>query len=103
MRNLKIIPIALFAVLLCGMLVPGARASEWDKKTIVAFSDAVEIPGQVLQPGTYVFELLDSSSNRNIVQVWSEDEDQLFATIITISEEQPQASDKSVFNLGQFS
>jgi hypothetical protein len=103
MRNLKIIPIALFAVLLCGMLVPGARASEWDKKTIVAFNDAVEIPGQVLRPGTYVFKLLDSASNRNIVQVWNEDEDQVFATIITISEEQPQASDKSVFNLEQFS
>jgi len=103
MRILKIFTIALFAVLLCGTLVPGARASEWDKKTIVTFSDAVEIPGQVLQPGTYVFKLLDSSSNRNIVQVWSEDEDQLLATILAISDERPLASDKSVFNLEQFS
>jgi len=103
MRNVKIFAIALFAVLICGTLVPGARASEWDKKTIVSFSDAVEIPGQVLQPGIYVFKLLDSSSNRNIVQVWSEDEDQLLATVLAISDERPLASDRSVFNLEQFS
>ena len=103
MRILKISPIALFAVLLCGTLVPRATASESDKKTIVTFSNAVEIPGQVLQPGTYIFKLLDSSSNRNIVQVWNEDEDQLLATILAISDERPQPSDKSVFNLEQFS
>jgi hypothetical protein len=103
MRNLKVLTIALCAVLLCGTLVPGATASESDKKTIVTFSNAVEIPGQVLQPGTYVFKLLDSSSNRNIVQVWNEEEDQLLATILAISDERPQASDKSVFSLEQFS
>jgi hypothetical protein len=103
MRNLRVLTIALCAVLLCGTLVPGARASESDKKTIATFSGAVEIPGQVLQPGIYVFKLLDSSSNRNIVQVWNEDEDQLLATILAISDERPQASDKSVFSLEQFS
>ena len=99
MRNLKIFSIALCAVFLCATLVPGARASEWDKKTIVTFNEAVEIPGQVLEPGTYVFKLLDSSSNRNIVQVWNGDEDRLLATILTIADEQPQANDKSVFYL----
>jgi hypothetical protein len=103
MRNFKIFSITLCAMLLFGTLVPGARASEWDKKTIVTFSDAVEIPGQVLQPGTYVFKLLDSSSNRNIVQVWNADEDQLLATMLAISDERPMASDKTVFNLEQFS
>jgi hypothetical protein len=103
MRNFKIFSITLCAMLLFGTLVPGARASEWDKKTIVTFSDALEIPGQVLQPGTYVFKLLDSSSNRNIVQVWNADEDQLLATMLAISDERPMASDKTVFNLEQFS
>ncbi len=99
MRNFRVLPIALFALLLCGTLVPGTRASEWDKKTIVTFSDAVEIPGQVLEPGTYVFKLLDSPSNRNIVQVWNGDEDHVIAMIQTISDYKPQADDKSVFYL----
>ncbi len=103
MRNFKVFPIALCAVFLCATLVPGASASQWDKKTIVTFSDAVEIPGQVLEPGTYVFKLLNSSSNRSIVQVWNEDENRLLATILTIADEQPQANDKSVFYLDQTS
>jgi hypothetical protein len=89
----------MFVLLLCAPLIPGARASEWDKKTIVTFSDTVEIPGQVLEPGTYVFKLLDSPSNRNIVQVWNGNEDHLLAMIQTISDYKPQADDKGVFYL----
>ena len=35
---------------------PEARADEWNKKTIVTFSGPVEIPGQVLQPGSLCFQ-----------------------------------------------
>jgi len=55
-------------------LLPGARASERDQKTVLTFSGPVEIPGQVLPAGTYVFKLLDSGSNRHIVQIFSKDE-----------------------------
>jgi hypothetical protein len=103
MKNVKVLPITMFALLLCATLVPGVRASESDKRTIVTFSDSVEIPGQVLEPGTYVFKLLDSPSNRNIVQVWNGDEDQLLATIQTISDYKPHVDDKSVFYLGPLS
>ena len=103
MQNLKVLPITMFALLLCTTLVPGVRASESDKRTIVTFSDSVAIPGQVLEPGTYVFKLLDSPSNRNIVQVWNGDEDQLLATIQTISDYKPHVDDKSIFYLGPLS
>jgi hypothetical protein len=99
MRTFKIFSIVLFAVLACGTLVPRAKASDWDKKTIVTFSGTVEIPGQVLQPGTYIFKLLDSPFNRSIVQVWDGDEDHLLAMIQTISDYKPQVDDKSVFYL----
>jgi hypothetical protein len=99
MRVSKISSIALFTVLACGTLAPRAGASERDKKTIVTFSDPVEIPGQVLLPGTYVFKLFDSPANRNIAQIWNEDEDRLLAMIQTIADYKPQADDKSVFYL----
>ena len=99
MRNLKVFPFALCAALLFAALAPVARTSERDKKTIVTFSDPVEIPGQVLEPGTYVFKLFDSPSNRNIVQVWNGYEDHLLATMQTVSDEQPKADDNSVFNI----
>jgi hypothetical protein len=51
-----------------------ALADEWNKETILRFSAPVEVPGKVLQPGKYVFRLADSPANRNIVQIFSEDE-----------------------------
>jgi len=65
-------------------LLPVAKADEWNQKTIFTFTGPVEIPGQVLPAGTYVFKLLNSSSNRHIVQVFNQDENQVFGTFLAI-------------------
>jgi hypothetical protein len=62
-------------------------ADEWNKRTEFEFSAPVEIPGRVLMPGKYVFELADNPADRNIVQVFSEDSagnESLVATIIAV-------------------
>jgi hypothetical protein len=79
------------------ILAPGARADQWDKKTIVTFGDAVEIPGQVLPAGTYVFKLADNPTDRHIVQVWSADESQILAMIMTIPKTRFETPDESKF------
>lgn len=61
-----------------GGLIRPAVADEWDQKTTVTFSQPVEIPGQVLPAGTYVFKLADSMSDRNIVQVYNSEENHLY-------------------------
>ena len=48
-----------------------AKADEWNKKTTITFNQPVEIPGMVLAPGTYVFELMDSPSDRDVVQIFN--------------------------------
>jgi hypothetical protein len=74
-----------FALALAGVLVaPRAKASEWNKKTLVTFNEPVEIPGRVLTPGTYVFKLLGSPADRDIVQIFNKNESQLYATILAI-------------------
>lgn len=60
------------------------RADEMNKKTTFTFSGPVEIPGQVLPAGTYVFKLADSQSDRNIVQVFNKDQDHIYGTFLTI-------------------
>ena len=82
-------------------LAPGARADQWDKKTIVTFGESVEIPGQVLPAGTYVFKLADTISDRHIVQIWNADEDQLFATIITIPNTRFETPERSIFEFDE--
>jgi hypothetical protein len=103
MRFVKLFAIAFCVTLLCVGITPVSRADQWDKKSIVTFNDPVQIPGQVLTPGTYVFKVFDSPANRDIVQIWNQDEDRVIATIHTIHDYQPQANDKSVFILDQSS
>jgi hypothetical protein len=81
---------------LCGFatIMTKMRADTWDKKTVFTFSAPVEIPGQVLPAGTYVFKLLNSSSTRNVVQVFNKDENHLIGTFITIPDYEMKFPDK---------
>jgi len=78
---------------------PSTKADEWNKKTKVTFSGPVEIPGvgaQVLPAGTYVFKLLDSQSDRHIVQIFNERGDHVYATILAIPNYRLKATDRTV-------
>jgi hypothetical protein len=71
----------------------------WNKRTKVTFSGPVEIPGvgaQVLPAGTYYFRLLDSLSDRHIVQIFNEREDHVYSTILAIPNYRLQATSKTV-------
>ncbi len=51
-----------------------------------------------LQPNTrYVIRLMDSPSNRNVVQVLNEDETKLLTMFMAISDERLEPADKTVF------
>ena len=84
------------------MFAPSARADEWNRKTVISFSAPVEIPGVhlagwgVLPAGTYVFKILDSQSDRHIVQIFSQDELTVYATILAIPNYRLKATDKTV-------
>src|SRR5712691_7245823 len=67
-----------------------------DQRTIFTFSGPVEIPGQVLPAGTYVFKLADSSSDRNIVQVYNKDETYLYGTFLAIPDQRLQPTGKPI-------
>jgi len=88
--------------LLGAVLAPGAKADEWNRKTVVTFSGPVEIPGVhlkgwgVLPAGTYVFKIMDSQSDRHIVQIFSKDEKTVYATILAIPNYRLKATDKTV-------
>jgi hypothetical protein len=73
------------AILLAGTTILSlARADQWNKETKVSFTAPVQIPGQVLEAGNYVFKLADSTSDRHTVQIFTEDQHQIIATILGI-------------------
>ena len=74
-----------FAILLAGAaMLPLAKADDWNKESTVTFSAPVQVPGQVLPPGSYVFKLADDQADRHIVQIFTEDQRQIVATILAI-------------------
>jgi hypothetical protein len=66
-----------------------AHADVWDQATTITFSAPVQIPGQVLPAGTYRFRLVNSDSERNIVQIFNTDRTRLYATLYTVATERP--------------
>jgi hypothetical protein len=81
---------------LLGGIVQRAAADDFDKKTVFTFSGPVEIPGQVLSAGTYVFKLADSSSDRNIVQVFNKDETHLYGSFLAIPDYRIKPAGKTI-------
>src|SRR5438045_6909317 len=85
--------------LLCTVFSGTASAQFPNKKTTLTFSGPVEIPGvdaQVLPAGTYVFKLLDSSTDRHIVQVFNKDESHIYATILAVPNYRLKATSHTV-------
>lgn len=82
---------------LVGMAI-SVNAGEWDQRTVFTFHGPVEIPGQVLDGGTYVFKVVDAESDRNIVQVFSENEKHLYGTFLTVPDYHLRPSGKTIVN-----
>ena len=78
-------------------LAPNMLADEWNKKTILTVNEPIQLPNKVLPPGKYVMKLLDSPSNRHIVQVFNGDETQLQTTILAIPNYRLEPTGKTQF------
>ena len=103
-RRLKVLGM-IFVLSLIVLAVPfGAKADDWNRKTIVTFSAPVEVPGvgaQTLPAGTYVFKIMDSASDRHIVQIFNEAGDHVYTTILAIPNYRLKATDKTVMTFGE--
>jgi hypothetical protein len=84
------------AAALTAVMAPGARADEWNKKTILTFSGPVQIPGATLPAGTYVFKLADIPGNRHVVQVFDKDEKKIYTTMLAVPNQRAEPSDKPI-------
>src|SRR5437763_10730919 len=102
MNRFKVVTTVGCMAFMGAIFAPGAMGDDWNRKTVITFSAPVEIPGVhlagwgVLPAGTYVFKILDSQSNRHIVQIFSKDELTVYATILAIPNYRLKATDKTV-------
>jgi len=84
------------AAAITAFVAPAAHADDWNKKTILTFSGAVQVPGATLPAGSYVFKLADIPGNRHVVQVFDKDEKKIYTTILAIPNDRLEPTDKPV-------
>ncbi len=74
-----------------------AHGDAWNKMSIVTVNEPIIAGNKVLDPGTYVWKLLDSPSDRHIVQIYDRDQRHLETTILAIPNYRLQPSGHSQF------
>jgi hypothetical protein len=103
--NIKLTTLCLGGLLaLTPFVARPLHADEWNKKTEFQFSAPVQIPGKTLAAGKYIFQLADSGSERNIVQILSEDpagDENLVATLTAVPDQIERTPDKPIVHFDE--
>jgi hypothetical protein len=99
MRTIAVLFLALLSAVAVLMFPTISNAEQWDKETVVNFTNPVEVPGRVLAPGTYVFKLVDSQADRQLVQILTEDQQQVLTTVQAVPAYRTEPVDKPVFSV----
>lgn len=89
----RVTRMVMIPVVTAGLLVVAETvdANQWTERTVLKFSEPVMVPGETLQPGTYVFKLADATSSRHLVQVLSEDGQKLITTAQAVPTKRAEA------------
>jgi len=78
-----------------------AHADESDQATTLTFNQPIQIPGQVLPAGTYLFKLANSDSGRDLVQIFNSDRTHIYATLQTIPTDRHDTTGQTVITLAE--
>src|SRR5207247_10416530 len=90
--------LVLFTFLAALFLFPSiAPGDDWNRLTTVEFNRPVQIPGQVLAAGFYVFKLAEITGEHNVVQIWNADQTTVYATVMGFAEYLSAAPKEDLF------
>lgn len=83
--------------LAAGFLAVRAQADQWDKMTVLTVHEPIQVQDKLLEPGRYIFKLLDSSSDRHVVQIFNGDQSRIVDTLLALPNYQLRPSGHSRF------
>jgi hypothetical protein len=66
------------------LLLPMAEGN-WNEQTVITFHAPVEIPGKILEPGTYLFKGFNGNTDREVIQIFTPDGKDPVATVETLA------------------
>lgn len=95
MTRTKLFLAGALALLVSFAATPATAQTPINQLTYFTFSAPFELPGgKVLPAGKYTFKILDSASNRHVVQIMGEDQQTLHAIILAIPAERMEPSEE---------
>ena len=73
-------------LLATALLVAAATpvAAQWTARTTMTFTERVKVPDLTLEPGSYIFELVDPSSSVPVVKITDKDGKKNFGVMHTV-------------------
>lgn len=74
--------LAMATILVLAGSLPAAQADTNGKKITLEFKSATQIPGQVLPPGSYVFEAAGTQAGWNVVKIYNQDGSSQITTLL---------------------
>ena len=96
MKLLKGIGTTLCLVVICLLVAPKMKANEQPNSGVVTFGVPVEVPGvgaQILPAGNYLFKALESTPDRDVIQISSPDGSHVFTTMLGVPNSRLKAPD----------
>ena len=100
MKINKVALLIAFAIASVLFLEVAAHADEMDQSIKITFSQPIQIPGQILSAGTYLFKLADPN-DLDVVYVFNAEGTRLYASLDTITAERRQPTGDTVVVLAE--
>jgi LPXTG-motif cell wall-anchored protein len=103
MKSHSLFSVRMLVTTLCGIgiaagvVVFRAQADQWDKRTILTVDQPIQVRETYLPAGKYVLKLLNSSSDRHIVQIYNGDQSHIIDTVLAIPNYRLEPTGKSQF------
>ena len=94
---MQVITLMLSATMVLSAISQEPLSYEWNKKSTLSIKDRVEVPGMVLEPGSYIVKLKESGEKRSVVEIRTSDETKVLATIVAVPDHRMRPDDDSEF------
>ncbi len=87
----------LFIAMTLSSAVQEPYSIEWNKKSTLSSDRPLEFPGIVLEPGTYIIRLKESTETRALVEICNQDESHVLGTVRATPDHEARPDDNSEF------
>jgi hypothetical protein len=94
---MQVLSALLYVVLAAAIQLPADSDLGWNKKSTLSTDRPVEFPGIVLEPGTYVIKLVETSESLSKIQILNQDESQVLGAVVAVQDHRVRPEDQSEF------